>query len=132
MMTDKAKLVEQMAIEHSAAWTEGNAEKIAELFAENGAITVNGGEIHIGRAAIAENARELLSTFPGLVVHHHQTCHAGDRAVFIWTLEGKHAETGNHVTLPGWHEWELDDSFKVIRCRGFFDAEDFERQIAGK
>ena len=132
MTTEKAHQVAQMAMEHAAAWSAGALEKIAELFAENGSITVNGGDPHVGRAAISENAKELLATFPGLVVHCHQTRQAGDRAVFIWTLEGQHADTGELVSLPGWHEWELDDDTRVKRCCGFFDASDLARQITGK
>tara|TARA_R110002110_G_scaffold40156_10_gene128705 strand:+ start:2088 stop:2453 length:366 start_codon:yes stop_codon:yes gene_type:complete len=120
-----------MAMEHAAAWNAGDADKIAGLFAKNGSITVNGGEPHVGRAEIGGNALELLATFPGLVVRCHETRHAGDRAVFIWTLEGNHAKTGNFVSLPGWHEWELDGDMRVKHCRGFFDVGDFERQIAG-
>jgi uncharacterized protein (TIGR02246 family) len=132
MTTEKAQRVEQMAMEHAAAWSEGAPDKIAGLFAENGTITVNGGEPHFGRAEISKNAKELLATFPGLVVHCRETRHAGYRDVFVWTLEGIHAETGNFVSLPGWHEWELDDDMHVKRCQGFFDAGDFERQITGK
>lgn len=132
MTTARARQVESMAKKHAAAWNEGAADKIAELFAENGTITVNGGEPHVGRAKISENAKELLADFPGLVVHCHETRHAGDRAVFIWTLEGNHAETGNFVSLPGWHEWELDDNMQVKRCKGFFDAAELERQITDK
>lgn len=132
MTTHKARRVEKMAMDHAAAWSEGDADRIAALFAKNGTITVNGGEPHVGRAEISENAKELLATFPGLVVHCHETRHAGDRAVFVWTLEGNHAATGNFVSLPGWHEWELDDDMQVKRCRGFFDGGDFERQVAGK
>jgi len=130
-MTEKATQIERMAIQHTDAWTAGAPEKIAELFAINGTITVNDGVTHTGHAEIIENAKELLATFPGLVVHCIETRHAGDRAVFIWTLEGRHAETGNSVTLPGWHEWELNDDMKVSRCRGFFDAASFEHQVAG-
>ena len=131
MKTEAARKVQDMAAEHAAAWTEGSVDKISELFSEDGTITVNEGETHSGRAAIAENAQGLLATFPGLTVHCHETRHAGNRAVFIWTLEGRHAETGQQVVLPGWHEWELNDDMQVVRCKGFFDAEDLERQIAG-
>ena len=132
MTTERARRVERMAKEHAAAWSEGASQKIVELFAEHGTISVNGGEPHVGRAAIGENAKELLATFPGLVVHCRETRHAGDRAVFIWTLEGNHAETGNFVSLAGWHEWELNDDMQVKRCCGFFHAGDLERQIKGK
>lgn len=131
MGTLNAERVLQMAQEHCAAWSEGRPEKIVELFSEDGSITVNGGAPHTGWDEIAANARGLLATFPGLVVHCRGTRHARDRAVFLWTLEGRHAETGNPVSLDGWHEWELDEDFKVKRCRGYFDTEDLERQIAG-
>lgn len=100
-MTEDANQVKRMANEHAAAWNEGEPDKIVELFSEDGAITVNGGEKHVGREEIAENAKGLLATFHGLVVRCHETRHAGDRAVFIWTLEGRHADTGNFVSLPG-------------------------------
>ncbi len=48
------------------------------------------------------------------------------------TLEGRHAETENEVSLPGWREWELDDEMKVTRSRGYYDADDFARQIDGR
>lgn len=132
MTTQRARRVEAMAKEHAGAWSEASPSRIAALFSETGTITVNDGETHRGRTEISENAKGLLATFPGLVVHCHETRHAADRAVFVWTLEGNHAETGNFVTLPGWHEWELDDDMLVKRCRGFFDAGDLERQITGK
>lgn len=130
-MSEKARRIAQMAAEHASAWCANSPDKVGELFAEDGTIIVNDSEAHIGRAAIIENAKGLLQTFPGMVVLCHQTRHAGDRAVFIWTLEGRHAEKGNFVSLPGWHEWELDANMRVKHCKGYFDAEDLERQIAG-
>lgn len=130
-MSEKARRVAQMAAEHAAAWSENSPDKIGELFAEDGTIIVNDGDAHVGRTAIIENAKELLQTFPGLVVLCHETRHAGNRAVFIWTLEGRHAETGNGISLPGWHEWELDANMRVMHCKGYFDPADLERQIKG-
>jgi uncharacterized protein (TIGR02246 family) len=127
-----ADRVAAMARDHAAAWCANDPDWIGKLFAEDGTISVNGGEAHVGRAAIIENARALLASFPGVKVHCHETRHAGTRAIFIWTLEGRHAETGNHVTLPGWHEWDLNPDMEVQHCRGFFDASDLERQVTGK
>ena len=73
-----------------------------------------------------------METFPGVVVRCVDTRHAGARAVFLWVLEGRHAETGAEVVLPGWHEWELNEDLKVRRCRGFYDADDLARQVAGE
>ena len=130
-MTEAAKQVARMAADHATAWNAHDGPATALLFAEDGEISVNGGPAHSGRADIAENAVALMATFPDLTVTCHLTRHAGNRAVFLWTLEGRHAETGNFVSLPGWHEWELDADMLVRRCRGFYDAESLERQIAG-
>ena len=130
-MTEHASQIEKMAAEHCAAWTAGDAARTADLFAEDGTLSVNGGPPHTGRAELIESARALMESFPGVRVSVTETRCAGDRAVFLWVLEGVHAETGNTVTLPGWHEWELDGDLKVARCRGFYDAEDLARQVAG-
>lgn len=47
MTTERARRVERMAKEHAAAWSEGASQQIVELFAEHGAISVNGGEPHV-------------------------------------------------------------------------------------
>ena len=130
-MKDQADRVAQMAQDHAKAWCDGAPDGIAALLAEDGTISVNGGEVHAGRAAIIANAKELLANFPGLTVRCHETRHACNRAVFIWTLEGRHAETGNRVSLPGWHEWDMNADMQVQHCRGFYDAVDLARQIAG-
>ena len=84
-MTEKAQLVAQLAKDHVAAWTQNLPDRICDLFADNGAISVNGGEPHVVRAAIIDNAKELLASFPGLAVHCHQTRQAGDRADHVCT-----------------------------------------------
>lgn len=128
-MTETTRRIAELAKEHAAAWSKNKPEKIGMLFTERGSITVNGGEPHVGRDAIVESAKQLLAAFPGLEVHCEATRHAGRRAVFVWTLLGRHAESGNDVVLPGWHEWEINDDMGVTRCRGFYDAEDLQRQI---
>lgn len=130
-MTGAAEQVWNMAVSHAAAWSAGDAGTTGDLFAPDGEISVNGAPPHIGRGAIIETARTLMQTFPGLTVEANETRCAGSRAVFVWTLRGRHHETGRDVVLPGWHEWEMDDEGRVQRCRGFFDADDLQRQIAG-
>jgi hypothetical protein len=76
-------------------------------------------------------AAGFFSEFPDLVVHCDELRVAGDHAVFAWTLEGHHAETKNHVKLSGWEEWDLDGDMKVKSSLGWFDAADYERQVAG-
>ena len=131
-MTEKARLIRQMALDHCAAWSRGDFEATTEIFASDGEISVNGAPPHRGHAELAATAKALMETFPGVLVHCMDTRQAQDRAVFVWTLEGRHAETGNTVVLPGWHEWDLNDDLKIARCRGFYDADDLARQIAGE
>ncbi len=56
---------------------------------------------------------------------------AGDHAVYRWTLEGHHAQTGNFVCAAGWEEWDLAPDMTILASRGWFDAEDYQRQIDG-
>ena len=130
-MTELAERVQAMAEAHAAAWCAGDTAAIAALWAEDGSISVNGGEAHVGHAAIAENAQGLLETFPGLTVRVAGTRAAGRRAIFFWVLEGQHAETGNRISIQGWHEWTLGPDGRVARCLGVYDAEEMARQVGG-
>ena len=65
----------------------------------------------------------------------HLTCDgirgAGSHVVYMWTFTGHHAETGNPLNVQGWEEWELNDDMKVTSALGWFDGEDYDRQVAG-
>ena len=52
-----------------------------------------------------------------------------DRLKDYRELEGKHAETGHNVRVPGWEEWDLDENLKIRKSLGWFDAEEYDRQI---
>ena len=119
-----------LAAAYAAAWCSQSPEAVAEFFAPDGSISVNLGEASVGRAAIAEMAAGFYAEFPGLTVLCDGVRAAGDHVVFLWTLEGRHAVTGNHVRVPGWEEWTLDADLKVHRSLGWFDAAEYARQIA--
>lgn len=57
---------------------------------------------------------------------------AGDHAVYVWTFTGTHAESGKKVSFQGWEEWELTDEPRVRSSLGWYDAEDYERQLQEK
>jgi hypothetical protein len=67
--------------------------------------------------------------FPDLVVTCDDARISGTHALFSWTLDGHHVETKKHVRTGGWEEWELDDNKKVKVSLGWFDVEEYERQI---
>jgi uncharacterized protein (TIGR02246 family) len=130
MAVDPARM-KQIATDYAKAWTSKSPEAVASYYAEDGAISINRGDTLKGRAAITEMAAGFYGAFPDLIVHCDEIRTAGNHAIFVWTLEGHHAETKNYVEVGGWEEWELDDDMKVKSSLGWFDAADYERQIAG-
>ena len=122
--------VEQMAVDYAAAWTSRNPDAIAAFFAEDGVITINGGEPIEGRAAVSDMATAFYEAFPDLVVSLDHLRIAGGHAMFGWMLAGTHSETGNTVRVPGWAEWDLNADLKIACSRGWFDAAEYDRQIA--
>lgn len=116
---------------YAEAWTSGDPLAVASIYAEDGEISINRGEPYRGRAAIASMAQAFHDEFPGLVVHCDLPRAAGSLAAFVWTLDGRHAQTGNRVTIGGWEEWEMGPDGLVSSSRGWFDAEDYQHQIDG-
>ena len=57
---------------------------------------------------------------------------AGDHVAFIWTFTGRHATSGNALDVKGWEEWDLDAEGLIAASKGWFDPEDYARQVAGR
>lgn len=86
-----------------------------------------------GRAAIADIAQGFYNEFPDLVVRLDEIRAAGNRAVFMWTLEGTKSGpdgSGHAVEISGWEAWLLSDATRVSVSDGRFDALEHERQVA--
>jgi hypothetical protein len=47
----------------------------------------------------------------------------------LWTFTGHHAGTKAPLTVIGWEEWDLDADQKVKASRGWFDGDDYVRQV---
>ncbi len=122
--------LQEVAASYSKAWSSGDAEAVASHYAPDGQITINRGDPIKGQAAVIEMVNGFYAEFPDLVVLCDEMRTAGDHAIFVWTLEGHHAETKNFVKVGGWEEWELDEDYKVSASLGWFDAVEYERQIA--
>ncbi|NVO55430.1 nuclear transport factor 2 family protein [Rhodobacteraceae bacterium B1Z28] len=121
-----------LARDYAVAWSSGDADAVASFYAPDGEITINRGDPIQGRAAVAEMARGFYAEFPDLEVRCDMMRWAGSHAIFVWTLEGHHSETGNHVVTRGWEEWDMTPDNKVQSSLGWFDADDYQRQIDGK
>lgn len=129
-MAPDPRAVRTMAETYAQAWSSGSAEAVASFYEEDGRIAINGGEPIVGREAIAEMARGFYSEFPDLVVHLDDIRTASRLAIFVWTLEGRHSETGKQVKVGGWEEWTLSDNLLVAESLGRFDAAEYDRQVA--
>ncbi|WP_306114316.1 MULTISPECIES: nuclear transport factor 2 family protein [unclassified Roseovarius] len=121
--------VQEMAEAYSAAWSSGDPEAVVSFYRDDGSITINRGDPIEGRQALLDMVAGFYAEFPGLTVSLDHLRMAGDHVIFGWVLEGKHAETGNRVRVPGWEEWDLDENLKVRKSLGWFDAVEYERQI---
>ena len=119
---------------YANAWCGGAPHAVSEFYEEDGWLSVNGGEPATGRDAIAEVARGFMTAFPDMVVTFDRLVRVDDGTEFHWTLTGKNTGpggTGHAVRISGHELWSLGDSGLIAASRGRFDAEDYERQLAG-
>ncbi len=121
-----------LARDNAIAWSTGDAEAVASFFAPDGQIKVNRNDPLKGRTAIAGMTRGIYTDFRDLELRCDMMRWAGTHAIFVWTIEGHHAETGNQVVTRGWEEWELTKDNKIQSSLNWFDAEDHQRQIDGE
>ncbi len=130
-MTLDPKAVAKMAQDYTAAWNSGSAEAVASHYAADGQIAINRGEPWRGRSRVAEMASGFYADVPDLSLVCDEIRSAGSRAVYVWTFTGHHATTGKALRVSGWEEWELDDDLRVKASLGWYDADDYARQVEG-
>ncbi|MEM9062275.1 MAG: nuclear transport factor 2 family protein [Pseudomonadota bacterium] len=121
--------LQTLAEDYARAWSPGDPEAVVSFYRDDGRIAINRGDPIVGRTALLEMVAGFYAEFPGLTVELEHLRVAGDHVMFGWVLEGTHAGTGNRVRVPGWEEWDLDAENKVSVSLGWFDAEEYERQI---
>ncbi len=121
----------ELASRYTEAWNSKLPENVANCHVASSCITINRGEPSVGHSGLTEMAAGFHSDVPDLVLQNDGTRAAGSHVVFMWTFTGHHAETGNPLNVSGWEEWELDDDMKVTSSLGWFDAEEYDRQVAG-
>ena len=125
------KNIESVAAAYTTAWNSGSPQGVAAHFAENGEIVINHGAPWRGRAGIAEMSAGFFADVLGMKLTCDGVRRAGSHVVFLWTFTGHAAKTGNPLTVHGWEEWDVGDDLKVKASRGWYDAEDYARQVAG-
>lgn len=116
---------------YTAASNSGSAEAVASFYAPEGTIIINRGTPWEGRAGIAAMAAGFYTDVPDLSLTCDGLRIAGDHVAYLWTFTGHHAQTRNPLRIIGWEEWDLDSEGKVTASRGWYDAADYARQVAG-
>jgi ketosteroid isomerase-like protein len=121
-----------LAERYTAAWRSRDAGRVADYYASNGSLRVNGAEPAVGRGAITEVAQGFLTAFPDMRVLMDGLLVQGDCAVYRWTLEGTNTGpggTGHRVCISGFEVWRIGDDGLIAESRGYFDSEAYQRQL---
>jgi steroid delta-isomerase-like uncharacterized protein len=128
---DLAKLKE-FANRYAEAWCSQDPDKVAAFFAQGGSLSVNSGTPAVGREAIAEIAREFMTTFPDIVVTMDNLVQEPRGVAFHWTLTGTYLGpqgTGQRVRISGYEMWQIDADGLIAKSHGHFDSAEYERQL---
>lgn len=123
--------LEELAQRYTDAWNSKIPEKVAAFHVASSSVVINRGEPSVGHLGVTEMAAGFHADVPDL----HLVCDgvrgAGSHVIYLWTFTGHHAETGHPLNVSGWEEWELDEDRKVTSSLGWFDGEEYDRQVAG-
>jgi uncharacterized protein (TIGR02246 family) len=130
-MAHDLKTVRRMADSYTAAWNAKDPDAVAAHYAADGTIVINRGAPWEGRAKVSEMAAGFYADVPDLSLTCDDLRIAGDHVVYVWTFTGHDAGTGNPLEIRGWEEWEIGEDLRVMSSLGWFDAEDYARQVAG-
>lgn len=130
-MTFTQKALDDLARRYTDAWNSKDPAKVAAFHTANSSIVINHGDPSVGHEGLTAMAAGFHADVPDL----HLTCDgirgSGAHVVYMWTFTGHHAETGNPLNIRGWEEWEMDSDMKVTSSLGWFDGEEYDRQVAG-
>ena len=117
---------------YTEAWCSRDPARVAEHYAADGSLTINGGTSAVGRAAITEAARSFMTAFPDMQVLMDDVIVKVDATEYHWTLVGTNTGpggTGNRVRISGFEEWTIGDGGLVAESQGHYDQAEYDRQI---
>jgi hypothetical protein len=128
MSADRTAFAKRYAV----AWCSGEPVLVAAFFAEEGSLSINGGEPAVGREAIAAVARDFMEAFPDLIVNFDGLEERDGRLLFHWSLTGTHTGpggTGNSVRISGHESWRLNAEGLIAESLGHYDEAEYRRQL---
>lgn len=130
MSFDQASL-NDLANRYADAWNSKVPENVSSFHNATSSIIINRGEPSVGHEALTAMAAAFYADVPDLTLTNDGIRAAGNHVVFQWSFTGHHSQTGNPLSIHGWEEWELDENMKVASSLGWFDGDDYQRQIDG-
>jgi len=117
---------------YTEAWCSQDPASVAEHYAPEGSLTINGGTPSVGRAAITEAARSFMIAFPDMRLLMDDLVVQDGGSEFHWTLIGTNTGpggTGNGVRFSGFEEWTIGDDGLIAESQGHFDQAEYDRQL---
>ena len=124
--------LKEFGIEYETAWRSLDPERPFSFQTENCKVTVNDGEPMISPEERLNGINSLVEAFPDLLVTMKEIVEEGNGTVFYWNRKGTNTGpggTGNKLDIDGCEIWKLDNNNKITKLDGYFDTEEFERQI---
>jgi uncharacterized protein (TIGR02246 family) len=128
-MTVNQNDCQELVKNHINAWNTWDPEKVASTYAPDAIFIINRGDPMNGRADISEMAAGFMAEFPDMRLTCDTVQLADGHMVYTWTFEGHHIETKNLARFKGWEEWDLDENLQVTKSLGWYDAQEYERQV---
>ena len=122
------------ATRYTAAWCSHDASRVAAFFSETGSLTINDGTPAVGRRAVEGAVQGFVTAYPDLVVKFDRLEPMGNRVLYHWTFIGTNSGpggTGNQVRISGREDWKIGADGLIAHSRGYYDAQDWDRQVKG-
>jgi uncharacterized protein (TIGR02246 family) len=131
-MTPDPDRLRDFAQRYTTAWCSQDPASVAEHFALEGSLTINGGTPAVGRAAITEAVRSFMTALPDLEVVMDTLVDKDGGIEYHWTLNGTNTGpggTGHRLRISGFEEWTIDDDGLIAESQGHYDQAEYDRQV---
>jgi predicted ester cyclase len=131
-LTSPREQLREFARRYTTAWCSQDPARVAENYAPDGSLTINGGPPSVGRVAITEAARSFMVAFPDMQVLMDNLVVENEHVEYRWTLVGTNTGpggTGRRVRISGFEEWTLGDDGLIASSLGHYDQAEYDRQL---
>jgi hypothetical protein len=126
--------LKSFGVEYEATWRSLVPENLFSYQAANCIVTVNDGNSMISTEEILGGIIGFMEAFPDLLIAMRDVIDEERGTVFYWNLKGTNSGPGgmgNKVDIDGCEVWKLNNENKIVELRGYFDTEEYERQVNG-